>query len=628
MSEKQKGRRPLMLMKNVVYSTYQLHAFSSNKQTPSEDALKIIILEIMSWLRERFRALDVPTEIKLPEPNEYGKLSLDEIQSFRIDSGYILEVIFLKEEKTWAMQLVEPDLGPSPGRASQMRPPAPGRMFFTNIGLVMRENTVEIGINIQVSELEGEEIPCEVFRVGVVKRLVRNPKIGLEQEHKYRIVEEPYVVETLSDVGKLKNLIQAEDRYFPVMVISEPGENAILFNKSPGILAQSPGILAQSPDNLSHIKHSDLEMISKLSLCGVRGDSPIKAEDMAEPMMGYAYTFKLPYSFYDDFIANWDFALEDGGICVYYPSIFGGHREKYSYSELCEKTDMLAKTLESNVQEFLKKKTIGFGEVKFLRQLKQKEIENKLTAVEEQGEIKAVFLREMEDYKRLRDQKLAEARGLCEQEIGALEKDKNKLIKRIDELEERLPREAAEQEKLKRQEGKIKFLEEENSSLREKAEKLNRPIKPNEIPKWVEDNFSGRLIFHEKAVALIENTSTAEVDMPLLCDSLEFLAKEYRDQMIGAISEEERNTLCSKRYDRPFTVTPLTEMAINKYPLEYKIKYYEDEKGKKRESSLNIHLKSGTGTENLIRIYFLYDKEKQLIVIGSLPKHLKTLKKG
>lgn len=165
----------------------------------------------MSWLRKRFRALDVPEEIKLPRPDDYKNLNLGDIKSFRIDSGYILEAIFIDEEKSWAMQLVEPDLGPNPGRSSQMRQPAPGRMFFTNIGLTMKKNTVEMGINIQVSELENEEIPCEVFRIGAVKRLVRNPKIGLDLELKYRIIEKPYLIETLNDIGKLNNLIKAEE---------------------------------------------------------------------------------------------------------------------------------------------------------------------------------------------------------------------------------------------------------------------------------------------------------------------------------------------------------------------------------------------------------------------------------
>jgi len=621
MSEEKKSRQPFMLLKNVVYSTYQLHAFTSNKQTPPEDAFKIIILEIMSWLRERFRALDVPNEIKLPDPEDYEKLNLKELKSFRIDSGYILESIFIEEDKTWAMQLVEPDLGPNPGRTSQMRPPAPGRMFFTNIGLIMKENTVEIGINIQVSELENEEIPCEVFRVGVVKKLARNPKIGLEQELKYRIIEKPFVIETLNDIGKLKNLIQAEERQIPVLIISQPGGNTFLSH-------ETLSILKQNSDNLTLIKNPLTEELNRLSECGQVKKNPIVAEDMAEPMLGYAYTFNLPYSFHDDFVANGDSSLEPGGICIYYPSLFGGHKEKYSYQDICQNTDMTRKMIESNVQEFLKRKVITFGEVKFLRQLKQKEMENMLKTAKQQGEGEEVFLKEMEDYKRLRDQKLAEERGFFDQSITALEKEKEKQSNRIKQLEERLTKETTEQEHLNILNGELNTLKEENRKLKTQIEKLCRPSKTTEIPKWVEDSFSGRLIFHEKAVTLIESTQTAEVDMVLLCDALEFLAKEYRDELTGIISEDERNALCSKRYDRPFTVTPITGMTPNAYPLEYKIKYYKDEKGKTHESVLDLHLKSGTGTENLLRIYFLYDKEKQLIVVGSLPKHLKTLRNG
>lgn len=621
MSEKQKSRQPFMLMKNVVYSTYQLHAFTSNKQTSPEDAFKIIVLEIMSWLRERFRALDVPEELKLPEPEEYKKLSMDEVQSFRIDSGYILEVVFLEEEGTWAMQLVEPDLGPNPGRVSQMRPPAPGRMFFTNIGLAIKENAVEIGINIQVSELENEEIPCEVFRVGVVKRLVRNPKIGLEQELKYRIIEKPYGIEALNDVGKLKNLIQSEDRELPVVVVSEPGEGTFLSQ-------ETPKIFKQNAESLTHVKYPATKIASILS--GREGErkNPIEAGDLAEPMMGYAYTFTLPYSFHEDYIANVDASLEAGSICVYYPQRFGGYKERYSYSKICEETDITVKMLESNVQEFFKRKTINYGEVKFLRQLKQKEVENIILATKQQGEGEETLIREFEDYKRLEDQKIAEARGECYQEINSLEREKNKLLGENSDLRKRLNKESMEQESLDLINDEVRSLRDENIELKERIDKLCRPSKTTEIPKWVEDNFSGRLIFHEKAVDLIKDTPTAEVDMSLLCDALEFLAKEYRNQQIGEITEEERHRLCSKRYNRPFIVTPITGMTPDTYPLEYKIKYYRNDNGKKKESPLDLHLKSGIGTENLIRIYFLYDKENQLVVVGSLPKHLKTQKNG
>ena len=36
------------------------------------------------------------------------------------------------------------------------------------------------------------------------------------------------------------------------------------------------------------------------------------------------------------------------------------------------------------------------------------------------------------------------------------------------------------------------------------------------------------------------------------------------------------------------------------------------------------HLKVGKTAGNLIRIYFLYDDERKVIVVGSLPHHLKV----
>lgn len=620
MPELQKSRKPFMLMKNVVYSTYQLHAHTSNNQTPPEDALKIVILEVMSWLRERFRALDVPEELQVPDPAEYKNFNTDQIRAFRIDSGYMLETCYLKEEGSWAMQLVEPDLGPNPGRETQMRPPAPGRLFFTNIGLAMKENTVEIGINIQVSELENEEIPCEVFRIGVVKRLARNVLIGLEQD-KYRIIEKPYTLDSLGHISKVKSYIMSEERSLPILVCAEPSTNAVLTTED------SKGTLRREDSYVSNLTvNSDIS--SKLAGCLQNYPLPVSVEELAEPIMGYGYVFFLPHNLYGDFTSGWDSGLEEGGIAVYYPPQFAGHRETYRYRDLCEKKDLLVRLFTSNVQEYLKRKTISYGDVQFLRELKQKELQAILSTDRKKEEMEELLLQEMEDYQRLLDQKIAQERDTQHQEIIRLNRENGKLVDRIKELEERYEKGVDVKANLDALGEEVKTLKDENEALLGQMRKLCAPTKPSHLVQWVEEQFAGRLIFHDKAVTLIENTSAAEVDMKLLCDALEFLAIEYRNELLGEITEEERNLLCSKRYGRPFTVTPIKGMSPQAYPAEYKIKYYENEKGKKYESVLDLHLKVGNDSENLLRIYFLYDKEKKLIVVGSLPKHLKTLTLG
>ena len=116
--------------------------------------------------------------------------------------------------------------------------------------------------------------------------------------------------------------------------------------------------------------------------------------------------------------------------------------------------------------------------------------------------------------------------------------------------------------------------------------------------------------------------------MELLGAALEFLAEEYRARLIGQLSEDEMLTACSRKYGRPFEVAAQKGGSVDAYPLDYKIKYFVGKDGKRHESPLDRHLRVGNDSENLLRIYFLFDPDKQLIVVGSLPKHLKTLTFG
>src|SRR5450756_2268906 len=107
--------QPLRLVRNVTYPTYQLYAIAGNGKRPAESVLKIVILETLNWLRQRFQELDEPEELKWPLASQYAEVDCRNFKSFRIDRGYKLEVICLPEEKIWALQLTEPDLGPQPG---------------------------------------------------------------------------------------------------------------------------------------------------------------------------------------------------------------------------------------------------------------------------------------------------------------------------------------------------------------------------------------------------------------------------------------------------------------------------------------------------------------------------------
>ena len=153
-----------------------------------------------------------------------------------------------------------------------------------------------------------------------------------------------------------------------------------------------------------------------------------------------------------------------------------------------------------------------------------------------------------------------------------------------------------------------------------------RPKIPQEIPSWVQSRFDNRLEFHQRAIRLIQGVSANDIDMQLLCDAIEYLAVEYRDLKAGIITRDEVNQRCSEKYGRPFEVTSCGDTAVEMYSKDYKVKYEYNKnfKGKAKETLLNEHLKVGKTNGNLIRIYFFYDDVRKMIIVGSLPYHLRV----
>ena len=190
-----------------------------------------------------------------------------------------------------------------------------------------------------------------------------------------------------------------------------------------------------------------------------------------------------------------------------------------------------------------------------------------------------------------------------------LEKEKEQL--REDILKERLRGE--------------RLLAEKDEDIAYLKRKLSQPTGHSEIADWVENNFEGRLVLHPKAKALLEDRSAKAVSVELICDALDFLATDYWERRYARISTEEMNSRCSEKYGRPFEVKPTGTTTIEFTPTQYKVKYFPGVAGKPVDSALDYHLGVGNDPENLLRIYFLHDDTKKLIVVGSLPRHLRAV---
>lgn len=613
----QKKYYPLKLVKNVVYPSYQLWATVANTKTPLETSMTIAILTVMAWLRERFREFDIPPELIFPEPSKYAGIQLSDFPPLHINEGYSVDIVSIPDEKVWALQLLEPDLGPDPGNPNQTRKPVPGRIFETNIGFRINSENLECGFQTMVADPNGCKVPCEVFRLAVVKELVRNPLLGLRQ--KLRIQETVHKLETISSMKSLKEYLKDDCCGLPVVIFTEYCPTRMGFN--------STKTLQQITDELQHMRppqtNQYLNFMEPISPAAyAEQHNPVMPYDidlLVKYKMGYAHFFTLPYGQIANFNKIFGSKLSAGDIGLFEPDMFGGGAKIWNYSDHQPDREALIDRLEVLLQNYPMKKPVMFGNVLFAKQAKLLNYRNAIKANKSVEDI----LQKAEEREAMIEQSWKDMLRKADEKIELLEAKTARLQEEGLVHHTQISRLSSEHKAI--QAGYEKQLKEKDRLLDFYMSLTDRPERTEFIPDWVEERFQGRMILHQRAQDLISKTPTSEVDMKLLCNALEFLATEYRDEMEGLITEEEMLNQCSKKYNRPFDVSPVGSSTIEFTPNEYKVKYYIGYNGKPVESALDLHLRVGNDAENLLRIYFLYDKDKRLVVIGSLPKHLRNI---
>lgn len=600
--------RPIKLVKNESYSTYQLWAVAKGK-SDLESAMTISILTTLAWLRTRFRDFTIPEALLCPEPDRYNEVQLSDFRSLQLHEGYNVEIVSLPEEKIWALELEEPDFGSDPGNPDQARKPVAGRMFETNIAFRIYQNRLECGFQTIVRDPVGSS-PCEVYRPSVVKLLARNPLVGLSQIYPLR--EQLHDLPSLAALRRLKEYLRDRDAQLPAVLFLEymPEEEPIDI-KPPKEWAN---VLPFDPI------HSKLAPLAPASEPRETPKVPYNPDVLVRYKMGFAHFFVLRYADISEFNRMFQLSAEPGDICMMEPDNFGGKLSIWSYQKNNARREIMLKELEQLISNYPMRKPVQFGNILFCKQAKLKSWDGLTQALNSQEEI----IRKSQEREQLLELSWSERLRISEERNGLLEDKIKRLQDQSEDMLKQMHALRSESERtVERNSLQLREMEKEieyYKSLRE------RPERADQVPAWVEKRFAKRLIFHPRARELITETPTNEIDLRLLCDALEYLATEYRDKMEGEITEEELLSRCSKKYNRPFEVVPVGTTTIEYTPSEYKIKYYIGFKGKPIESDLNLHLRVGTDAEKLLRIYFLYDTEKRLVVVGSLPKHLRTVK--
>lgn len=593
------------LIKNQLYPTYQLHAYMANSKTTPQEGLRLAALITMEWLRQRLGD-HVPEELLcLPTPSAYTTSDNTCLPSLHVNAGFVIDIVSLPENGIWTLQITEPDLGSDPGNPKQIRQAVPGRVIETNVGYRISDTQLECGFQTVISDPEGTE-QAEVYRLAIIRRLIENPNFGLRQLTK--LTEETISLSTVEQVKKLLSIWKNQDNQLPCVVFTRYREN--------------------KEDNVPFfVQQNDLRdsWMPKIPLDKIPVQMPKKAgvpyqtEDFARSGVTFFRSYSLEDALFERFISMVGISAQCGDILILNPLCYGGKIQIVPYKSSSARRAVQLEQLSNELRSYSRNKQVSFGTVQFLSMARKgliqssEDIVERSAKAEEKWEQKLAFCDVQ--WKETLKKKDQECQSLKEQlERQRLYQD------RIDKEKEELRKEiAAERQKIET------ILAEKDEDIAYLKRKLSQPKEHSRIAEWVEENFTGRILLHPKAKALLEDRSARSISVDLICDALDFLATDYWERRYERISTDEMNNRCSEKYGRPFEVKPTGTTTVEFTPTQYKVKYFQGAAGKPVECPLDFHLGVGNDPENLLRIYFLHDDAKKLIVVGSLPRHLKAV---
>lgn len=603
--EQKSTRTALRLLKNTIYPTYQLYATMANKSTSPEDGLKIAALTVIEWLKERLGD-DIPTVLReIPSHEDYKSCEKSCLESFHINEGYVIDVVSLPDMGMWTLQITEPHLGSDPGNPNQRVSAVPGRILETNMAFKISGKVLGCGFSLVVSDPEGTPEKSEVYRFSVVKRLADNPDFGLK--HITILDHELSRIETQKNIDDFVALTRNSENQLPFVVFTQ----IIHQQDTPDIES-----LLQEINPLGTTKMTGLIDIPLPVKQQMPEDPEYDMKKFASSGLGYCRTYYLNGKVQEQFMKKTGIKISSGDVIVIDPCAFGSSVKKYGYRKDKKGRDETVKKLENYVHCFAREKQFSFGTISFLSAARNELIRSSKEILSESV---ATSEKEKQDFEERITAWQAEL-GKKDSEIYTLKKKLQEKEANLYDAKNNIGR---QEELLKSDNDKLKDeLAKKDVLIAYYKRKMTYPKSLDKIIDWANDNFKDRIFFHERAIRLMKNADADRFDSQMICDAIDHLATDYWEFVFGSLSLSDLQLKCSYKYGRPFEISPVSDNAIRSTPLEYKIKYFVGKDGKRHESALNLHLKVGNKSDNLMRIYFLLDKEKQIIVIGSLPAHL------
>lgn len=622
------------------YPTYQFYAKADSKAVGINDVFKICILEAMHWIRARLEnGHELPQEMNTPEPEHYADFSDDMLTSFSYNSGFQIDVIYIDTPGVWSFRITEPDMGANLG-TDRERPAVNGRTFTTEISLRKNESDVEIGIKTICSEPADNKVDCEVFRPRVVRALADNENLRIT--HSGWILDgAPMLIRSKSDFEMFCKVFDDPERSMPVIIIAD-SKTQVKKTVTVDVMKETitSSISSYSLSAPKRVNESAKLTLSeelkpyKTNIIEEKKPKKVKEKQPAEKAAKPVYT-KLPVIDYDRLtrslagIAIVVFAEDkhfkqleskihtgvDYGDIIIIPR--QQPAERYSYFDYRKDMGSFYEALYLSSYDLPKRSAFFYGGVVFYADAKSKEYHDKRKQANSLEDKCRLYKLENTELK-------AHINELTQQQTDM--QQTSEALRIAQKKAENLTNELAA---LKSEYGEYRTASERKADAYRKSADLIEfyrrqvdiaagfPTDKADVCEWIEKTFPDELTVAPRASSELRKYSGL-LDVAALCDGIVYLAAyvKYRRQEIT----EDMFSLYAERnnWEIQGCGKEALKMRKNDYTINFGGTPY----------LLDMHIKRGNKSEELIRIYFCWLDEEKKVLIGSMPGHLATVRNG
>ncbi len=486
------------------------------------------------------------------------------------EHGQAIDIVTIPEDGRWSARLVQPD---APYKA---RSAVPGRTWTTEIALARDGGSVRCALRVLCASLPYGNAPIAMTR----------PRVLLDLASRFTVTDVrpldgmPWALQTEADLTKLYAILVDPRRTVPVYLLTQPDSYRLGINVKEYLLdaeqlaqkLQGFGVVATMPKALNSLW---TKMVGKTW----------------SAFMGAVRTYRPRLNFEQDSPTNHPLALAERVLAFDRDGVIA---EDGFTAFLVEQAYVYAAT-----------KVVDWRPCLFYADALQRDAELARSRAKDDGDWKQLYEREIAALK----ERAEEAEGLA----TSYAQDVDAITNQLEGANEENHKLSVYIDTLRAQ------LEAKNGQSPDAA--VTFPDNYDDLPQWVDKNLTGRLLLHARAVRGLKDASYEDVE--LVYKALLALANEYRSMRLRTADDEAPKVAWERKlgelelkYEGSITrerAGEQGEMYFVKYPL-----------GSGTNRFLDMHLRKGKTKDDklCLAIYFFWDEDRRLVVVGWLPGHL------